>query len=277
MARKRNEFADADVDLHGLTAEELRMELQRLWPRWRGLQSVRIVHGQGTVLKPEIVRWCQETGVAFAPDERNAGALRIFPRQRAVPHPNEEARLANTLGEKGLRLTPEEEAYLRDPAQAERAREEERRRQLAEERRRQALEASRVADRRRDEQLWQAEMARLGGVEKTRRKAGDGDKPRPPVILPPVQLKFEEGYWKAELSRVAETDTETLQTQKKTGLDKLAPPMKEEKPAAPGSPAAPQPRRAPQRDTAAEQALFEAEMERLGGFDGREMGRAKRE
>ncbi len=264
MAGKRNRIdVDDQVDLHGYTAEQLRLEFQKRWPRWRNLHSVRIVHGQGTVLKPEVVRWCAELGIASAPDTYNAGALCIFPQQRILPQP----RLGNTLAESGLRLTAEEEAYLRDPAQAERARQEERRRQQAEAQRKQAQEAVQVTQRRRDDMLWQAEMARLGVLEKKKGKTEADAKPRPPVVLPKLEIKVEEGYWKAELTRVADTDTETLQTQKKTGLDKLAPPMKEEKPAAPGSPAAgqPAPRRTPQRDLAAEQALFEAEMQRLSG------------
>ena len=273
MAGKRKQRdVDAEVDLHGLTGEQLRVALQRRWPQWRNLQSVRIVHGQGTVLKPEIVRWCAETGIAYLPDAYNAGALCIFPQQYTLPHTS----LGNTLGDKGLRLTAEQEAFLRDPAQAERARQEERRRQLADEQRNRAQDTARLTERRRDELLWQAEMARLGVLEKKKGKSADDAKPRPPLILSPVQIEFEEGYWKAELFRVAETDTETLQTQKKTGLDKLAPPMKEEQPAAkPEEPRAV--RRQPDRDMAAEKALFEAEMERLGGFDGIEIRRAKSE
>ena len=273
MAGRNNRSdVDAEVDLHGLTLEELRMTLQKRWPHWRNLQAVRIVHGQGTVLKPEIVRWCAETGIAYQPDTYNAGALRIFPQQHTLPH----AHLANTLGESGLRLTAEEQTFLRDPAEHARAREVERKRLLAEAARKRAEDASRVAERRRDELLWQAEMSRLGVAEKKKGKARDDAKPRPPIVVAPLELNVEEGYWKAEISRVAETDTETLQTQKKTGLDKLAPPMMEEKPGAkPEPPRAA--RRPPSRDEAAEKALFEAEMERLGGFDGSEIRRAKRE
>ena len=272
MAGNRNrKDVDDQVDLHGQTAEQLRMTLQQRWPQWRNLHSVRIVHGQGTVLKPEIARWCHEMGVPYLPDTGNAGAVRIFPQQRTLPDNS----LGNTLRDRGLRLTAEEEAFLRDPAQVERDRQEERRRQLMEEQRKRAQDAARLTQQRRDELLWQAEMARLGVLERKGKGEGDGNL-RPPIILPPVQLKFEEGYWKAELSRVADTDTETLQTQKKTGLDKLAPPMKEEKPDE-----KPQdrrtPRHAPQRDVEAEKALFEAEMERLGGSGGFEIRRAKRD
>ena len=273
MAGKRNQKdVDAEIDLHGLTAEQLRIALQQRWPQWRGLRSVRIVHGQGTVLRPEIERWCAETGIPYLPDAHNAGALRIFPRERTLP----DNALGNTLKESGLRLTPEQEAWLRNPAEMERARQEEGRRLQLEEQRARALEAARLTQRQRDDALWQAEISRLGVMDKKKGKEKDADKPRPPVILPAVQLKFQEGYWKAELSRVAETDTETLQVQKKTGLDKLAPPMMEGKPAAKPDEQRPR-RRAPQRDVEAEQALFEAEMERLGDFGDLEMRRAKRE
>src|SRR5689334_11221123 len=109
--RREHKEVEAAVDLHGLTAEEMRLALQKHWPEWRGLRSVRIIHGQGVVLKPELERWCAEMGIPFTPDPRNAGAMRIFPRERTIPNTS----LSTTLRDKGLRLTPEEEAYLRDP------------------------------------------------------------------------------------------------------------------------------------------------------------------
>jgi hypothetical protein len=268
--RNRNDV-DAEIDLHGQTAEQLRVTLQQRWPAWRNLDRVRIVHGQGTVLKPSIERWCAETGVPYLPDTRNAGALCIFPRQRTLP----DSRFGNTLKDRGLRLSPEQEAELRDPAAAELARREAGRRALAEGQQRRAQEAARAANQRGDEALWQAEMNRLGVLDQKREKAKADGKPRPPIIVPKLRLQFEEGYWKAELSRVADTDTETLQVQKKTGLDKLAPPMKEEPqvPPEPGRPRTP----AASRDAAAEQALFEQEMQRLGEFDGFQIRRAKTE
>lgn len=277
VASKRNRRdVDAEVDLHGLNAEQLRHVLQDGWPEWRNLSQIRIVHGQGTTLKPEIIRWCAEMGIPYLPDSHNAGALRIFPRERTLP----EHALGTTLRDKGLRLTAEQEAELRDPQAVARAREAERRRRQAEEQQRRMDAAARAAQKRRDEALWLAEMGRLDSLEKKRTgSAPDDRKIRPPIILPPVELKFQEGYWKAELTRVADTDTETLQVQKRTGLDKLAPPMKEEdkdenKAGTPGE----KPKKAaPKRDEAAEQALFEAEMERLGGFESFEIRRSKRE
>jgi hypothetical protein len=256
MAGRRNrDDVNAEVDLHGLTAEQARLALQRSWPGWRGMRSVRIVHGQGAVLKPEIVRWCSEMGIPCLPDDRNPGALRILPLERKLPAGG----ISNTLRDSGLTLTVEEAAYLRDPAAAERARLEAERRKALAERQRLATEAARAAQASRDEALWQAEMARLGVTEKTRATPDSDDKPRPPVVIPKLQIRVEEGYWKAELSRVAETDTATLQTQKRTGLDKLAPPMKVESAAAP-----PEATKPPPRDVEADAALFEAELDRLG-------------
>lgn len=284
MSGKRGKRdVDAEVDLHGCSAEQLRTMLQQKWSGWRGLNAVRIVHGQGVVLKPEIVRWCEEMGIPYLPDAHNAGAVRIFPRQRTLP----DSALATSLKDKGLTLTPEQEAYLRDPARIELERKEALRRKQEEERKRQEEAAARIAQRRKDDAMWQAEIARLGVIEKKQGKKAAGDaKPRPPIVLPPVQIKFEEGYWRAELSRVADTDTETLKIQKRTGLDKLAPPMKEEtkgekKEQRDGAPEAEQQGRRSagksQREIDAEKALFEEEMARLGGLDGFGMARAKRE
>ncbi len=272
MAGKRNRNDAADVvDLHGRTVEQVRVILQERWPRWSRLIAVRIIHGQGSILLPEVVRWCAEMGIPYLPDINNSGALRIFPLQRSLPN----SHLGNTLKEKGLRLTAVEEAYLRDPATNERARHEERLQRV--EQQRQRIAAAGLADRQRhDEALWQAEMARLGVHNRKRGGSADGDKPRPPVVIPALQLRFEEGYWKAELSRVAETDTETLQTQKKTGLDKLAPPMRDERPE-PVSGGSGSARPTPRRDPEAERAEFEEEMARLGELDGFQIRRAKRE
>jgi hypothetical protein len=130
------------------------------------------------------------------------------------------------------------------------------------------------AAKRRDEALWQAEIARLDTQDRGKGKPAEDAKPRPPVLIPPLHLRFDEGYWKAELSRVADTDGETLQKQKRTGLDKLAPPMQPAK-TAERKPRAHEAKPPPKRDLEAEQALFEEEMDRLGDFDGFEIRRAK--
>lgn len=251
---------DVEVDYHGLTVEEMRHALERRWPTWRGLRRVRVVHGQGTALKPELERWCREMGIAFASEPNNPGSTRLFPTERTLP----EMALNTTLAEKGLRLTPEQEAELRDPQAILRAKEEEKRRRQEEERKRLEDEAAQRAKQRREEALWQAEVARLDALDRNRpkRKTDDG-KPNAPVIVPPSVIKHQEGYWRAELVRVADTETEVLNKQKRTGLDKLAPPIEPKPPKpAPAAPGRPAP---PARDEATDRALFEAEMARLAG------------
>jgi len=223
------------------------------------MRCVRLIHGQGSVLKPELLRWCIGMGIPTASDGANAGSVLIYPRDRTLP----QTVLTTTLREKGLQLTPEEEAYLRDPAAIERAREEERRRKREEEKRKLTEAAQRAAQKRQDEAYWQAEVSRLDALDKNRSQANGDGKPQSPVILPPSEIKHQEGYWRAELVRVADTDTDTLKKQKRTGLDKLEPPL----PPKPSTPEPPTRRTAPQRDTEADRALFEAEMARLAEDD----------
>lgn len=257
MAQKRdNQGVEAVLDLHGMTAEDARRALQKQWAAWRGMSAVRLIHGQGVVLKPAVERWCEEMGIPYSQDPRNAGAMRIFPRDRTVPNVS----LSTTLREKGLQLTPEEEAYLRDPEAIKRARLEEFKRRQEEEQRRRQEAAQRAAQQKRDESLWEAEIARLNAQDRNRSKDNRTDeKPGAPRILPPLQIKHQEGYWKAEIVRVAGTDEQTLTRQKRTGLDKLAPPIEPKKEASPPS----RKSSVPQRDVQADQALFEAELNRL--------------
>ena len=260
MERKRGKDVDVEVDYHGHTAEEMVLALQRKLTAWRGMRRVRVIHGQGEILKEALHRWCQEAGIAFYLEPNNPGSTLLTPNQRTLP----QAHLPNTLAESGLRLTPEQEAELRDPEAAKRARLEAQRKRAEAERLRLQEVAARRAQQQRDETLWRQEMARLDAIDKSsggKKKAADGNKPIPPKIIPPSVLKHQEGYWRSELVRVADTDTETLQKQKRTGLDKLAPPM-EPKPKTEPMPEKAKPA-APQRSTAEDQALFEAEMQRL--------------
>ena len=255
---------DAEADYHGHTAEQMRLALGRKIGEWRGMQRVRVIHGQGEVLKVTLEDWCREVGVAFNPEPNNPGSTILFPAQRILPQP----RLAQTLAESGLRLTPEQEAELNDPQAAERARLAEKKRRAEAERIRLANEAAQKAQRQRDETMWRQEMARLDVLDKRTQKNrpdNDGPKPLPPVVLPPSVMKYEEGYWRSELVRVADTDTETLQVQKRTGLEKLAPPLPPKSKTEATEPAPPQAqkRALPKRDDSADQALFEAEMQRL--------------
>jgi len=257
--RRNKNDVDAELDLHGLTVEQMRHALEKRWPKWRGMQRVRVIHGQGDALKPALEHWCTERGIAFERERANPGSLILLPSRRL----QETIPFGVTLREKGLQLTPEQEAELRDPQAAARARQEALRRRKQEEEQRRAEAATQAANARQDEALWKAEMARLDALERKHIAPSDIRAPR---ILPPTQIKHQEGYWRAELVRVADTDTDTLKKQKRTGLDKLAPPL-EPKPADPPAKATPA---RPKRDEEADRALFEAEMARLSkGPDGR--------
>jgi hypothetical protein len=252
---------DIAVDLHGLTVEQMRLQLQRRWYEWRGMSSVRVVHGQGESLRPALIRWCEEMGIPYAPDPGNPGSLRLFPTRRTLP----DNPMRTTLKDHGLSLTPEQEAELRDPGAAERARQEALKRQREEERRREEAAVKAAGQRRRDEALWQAEMARLEAIDRKRPADPNVEqRPRAPVILPPVDIRHQEGYWRSELVRVADADTDTLKQNKRHGLDKLAPPMPP-KPAVKEEKAIPRRASSAARDTAADRALFEAELARLEG------------
>lgn len=267
---------DVEADLHGLTAEQMRVTLQQQWPKWQGKQAVRIIHGQGTVLRPEVERWCREMGIPVAIDPGNPGALKIYPRERHAPGSQSTATFGTSLRDKGLRLTPEQEAQLRDPQAMERLRRAEQQKREAEIRKKREDEATRRAQQKRDEDLWQMEMARLDKMEQKRSGALPEDtKPTAPKIVPPSVMKVQEGLWRGELVRVADTDEGTLTTQKRTGLDKLAPPMPEEREKGKGerekeaalqralTPLEKARLRQPKRDNEADQDLFEAELERL--------------
>lgn len=264
---------DTEADLHGLTAEQMRVTLQQQWPKWQGKQAVRIIHGQGTILRPEVERWCQEMGIPVSIDPGNPGALKIFPRERHAPGSQSNTTFGTSLREKGLRLTPEQEAILRDPQAMERLRREEQQKREQAARKKRDDEVARRAQQKRDEDLWLTEMARLDKMETRRSGALPEDvKPTAHRIVPPSVMKVQEGLWRGELVRVADTDEDTLTVQKRTGLDKLAPPMsanaeaeqkqkgEEVKALTPLEKAR---RRQTQRDINVDQELFEQEMERL--------------
>lgn len=254
---------EAELDLHGMTVEEMRRRLEQEWPGWRGLRRVRVIHGRGAALKPELIRWCEERGVPCSVDGGNPGSTCILPLMRGTA----ETRIGTTLAEKGLALSAEQEAMLRDPHLAEKARQEAIRKRKEEERRRLLETAADKAKRREEDTLWILEMARLDRMERKRTGAlPDGRKPGAPRIVPASKIEHHEGYWRSELVRVADTDHETLKKEKRTGLDKLAPPMQ----AGDASRQRPvqdavEPKRpvVPARDTAGDQALFEEALARL--------------
>ena len=256
MARKFGKSkVDTELDLHGYTAAEARVLLQSEWPAWRGMRAVRVIHGRGDVLRAELGRWCREMGIPFRTEENNPGSALLFPIERESTG----AELRITLRDKGLNLTPDQEAELRDPEAVKKARLAEIERRLAEERKRQQTEMQKMLAKRRDEALWAAEVARLDGMEKKRSGKIVGDrKPAAPAVRPPSEIKHQEGWWKAELVRVADTAQSVLNQQKKTGLDKLAPPIIAKKPEQ-----SPGPKKAPQRNFDADNALFEAALQQL--------------
>jgi DNA-nicking Smr family endonuclease len=94
---KRGEYAlEAEIDLHGMRADEARAELQ-LFLRacmTQGLHSVRIVHGKGTrsgpegpILKPSVHHWLSlwDEVLAFAssqPRHGGNGAVYVLLKKR---------------------------------------------------------------------------------------------------------------------------------------------------------------------------------------------------
>ncbi len=220
---------------------------------------VRLVHGRGVVFKPALQRWCAERGIPFEPEPNNPGSALIYPSRRIqVNQP-----FTNSLKDKGLSLTPDEAFLLHNPEAARKAEADALARRQADERKQQTDAMAQLLAKRRDDAMWREEIDRLNGIEKRRGgKLRSDVKPLGPVIRPPSEIKHQEGWWNAELVRVADTDTETLKVQKRTGLDKLAPPVTAQKPVT-TEPVTE--RRKPTRDTAADQALFDEELARLKG------------
>ena len=162
---------DVEADLHGLTAEQMRVTLQQQWAQWQGKQVVRIIHGQGAVLRPEVERWCQEMGIPVSFDPGNPGALKIYPRERHAPGSQPNTTFGTTLRDRGLRLTPEQEAQLRHPQAMERLRREEQQKREQAIRKKRDEETARRAQQKRHADLWLTEMARLDKTETKRTSA----------------------------------------------------------------------------------------------------------
>ncbi|MCS6777890.1 MAG: Smr/MutS family protein [Chloroherpetonaceae bacterium] len=254
---------DMEVDFHGMTVEAMSRALNHLLKKWRDMACVRVVHGQGTALPPVLHEWCHHRGIAFQLEPGNPGSTLLFPR-RHREHPE---RPLNPVGEKmpdALKLLRQSDE--KPPADGQQDAQQRRlqmvRREL--ERRRKEKEAEEERRRQQDLLLWEAEKARLDAMDRNRPRSDPGDwKPSPPrIVSRSVHSRQQEGYWRAELVRIADTDTETLQKQKQTGLDKLVPPLD---PTAPSSETSGKSRQThtPPRDEEADRALFEAEMKRL--------------
>lgn len=78
---------DREIDFHGFTAREMRIELDRLalTDAWRGWRRLRVIHGTGEVLGVELRLWCDERGIPWSPEPRNPGATVLHPFQSPGP------------------------------------------------------------------------------------------------------------------------------------------------------------------------------------------------
>lgn len=81
---------DSEIDLHGYTALEARSELDRIWGRrcWQGLKRVRVIHGNGVVLRRVVRNWCDDRGIPWATELMNPGTTIIHPANRTVFPPS---------------------------------------------------------------------------------------------------------------------------------------------------------------------------------------------
>ena len=86
----------AEIDFHKHSAIQMRDKLEHIWSRrtWHGLQRVRVIHGKGEVLIPELRRWCEEKGIDWSPEPGNPGATLIFPGRRTLPSSGPTNRIA---------------------------------------------------------------------------------------------------------------------------------------------------------------------------------------
>jgi|GEM_PF-3591105 len=262
---------DAEQDYHGMTADQIEVDIQHQWLEWRRFQVVRIIHGQGERLRPVVHQWCADKGIKYQMEGGNSGSTLIYPNvkvAKTTPGIGTSA-LADALKSKGITISPDERKTVQRSADEER-REQDRLRLVRKEleRRKKAGEAVEARKKQLDAQLWQAEVSRLDEVDKKRggKRLNDGEdrKPRAPFVATRGRhTPLQEGYWRGELVRIVDTDHETLQAEKQTGLDKLAPPLIPNARAA--EPPKPQKKKSfgSQRNSDADQALFEEAMRRL--------------
>ena len=63
--------------------------LENVWSRraWHGLQRVRVIHGDGAVLRQVVRQWCDEKGIEWNPERGNPGATIVHPGRRLATTP----------------------------------------------------------------------------------------------------------------------------------------------------------------------------------------------
>lgn len=76
---------DAELDLHGFTAQEARTVLEGVWSRkvWHGKARVRIIHGTGEVLWSFVRTWADEKGITWTLEGHNTGVTILHPGSRS--------------------------------------------------------------------------------------------------------------------------------------------------------------------------------------------------
>ncbi len=67
-----------------MTAAETRAELEMIWSRreWHGLRRVRLIHGNGEVLRHVVRDWADEKGIRWTTNAHNPGITTLHPGQR---------------------------------------------------------------------------------------------------------------------------------------------------------------------------------------------------
>jgi hypothetical protein len=80
---------DAEIDLHGYTANEARQQMEGAWARrvWHGLTRVRVIHGSGAVLWEVVRSWAEEKGIPWTVEPRNPGVTILLPGTRSSASP----------------------------------------------------------------------------------------------------------------------------------------------------------------------------------------------
>ena len=75
---------NAEEDLHGMTGSEAEQFLNRKWSLgcWRGHMRVRLIHGNGEVLKVMVRKWADNMGIPWDPEPYNTGCTILHPAQR---------------------------------------------------------------------------------------------------------------------------------------------------------------------------------------------------